>query len=135
MQCTEIHDGNFLKVLWDEESRVIGIDWKESTAGMTDEEFKGDLTLFAGLVEQRAARGILVDVAHFRHAMGPGMQEWRVKNISGRYYAAGVRRFAFLFPPGASIPAAMNASSPGESFATRGFNDPEKAMTWLSEPD
>ncbi|HJZ97755.1 MAG TPA: hypothetical protein VKE70_14695 [Candidatus Solibacter sp.] len=135
MQCTEIHDSKYLRVLWGGESRIIGIDWKESTDGMTDEDFKAELTMFAGLVEQRAARGILVDVSRFRHAMRPGPQEWRVKNISGRYFAAGVRRFAFLFPADASIPPAMNASSPGESFVTRAFNDSEKAMTWLSEPD
>src|SRR5215510_15179312 len=98
MEYTEIHDDRYLKVLWAGESRIIGIDWKKSTSGMSDEDFKAELTMFAGLVEQKGARGILVDVAHFRHAMGPGMQEWRVKNISGRYSEAGVRRFAFLFP-------------------------------------
>ena len=43
MQRTEIHDGKYLKVLWDGESRIIGIDWKESTSGMTDEDFKAEL--------------------------------------------------------------------------------------------
>lgn len=95
MQCTEIHDGKYLKVLWDEGARIIGIDWKEATSSMTDQDFKSELELFAGLVERKKAQGILVDVAHFRHKMAPEVQEWRVNNISTRYSAAGVRRFAF----------------------------------------
>jgi hypothetical protein len=132
MQSTEIHDGKYLKVLWDGESRIIGIDWKESTAGMTDDDFKAALTLFAGYVEARRAQGILVDVGRFRHKMGPGMQEWRVKNISSRYFAAGVRRFAFLLPKEASVPPRMNQSAPEEGFQTRGFNDVNEAMQWLT---
>jgi hypothetical protein len=42
------------------------------------------------------AHGILVHVADFHHKMGPGLQEWRVKNISSPYPTAGVRPFAFL---------------------------------------
>jgi hypothetical protein len=102
---------------------------------MTDEDFKADLTRFAGHVEQRRARGILVDVRRFRHTMGPGVQEWRVRNISSRYDAAGVRRFAFLFPPGAQIPPPMNQSSEGESFLTRAFISQEEAVAWFGAGD
>ena len=100
---------------------------------MTDKDFKSELELFAGLVEAKKARSILVDVAHFRHNQGPGMQEWRLKNISLRYSAAGVRRFAFLLPKEAPVPPMMNRSSPGVDFLTRGFNSAEKVMAWLTE--
>ena len=93
------------------------------------------LSIFVDHVEAKKAHGILVDVAHFRHKPGPDMQEWRVKNISGRYYAAGVVRFAFLFPVGAPIPPMMNQSSPGEKFATRVFNAAEEAVAWLKAAD
>jgi hypothetical protein len=135
MKTQQLHEDTFLKILWDDESRVIGIDWKEATSSMTDEEFKKELTLFADHVEAKKAVGILVDVARFRHKPGPDMQEWRVKHISGRYYAAGVRRFAFLFPEGAPIPPTMNQSSPAEQFATRAFNGEDEAMTWLKAAD
>ena len=93
-----LHDDNYFRVMWDDETRVISIDWKEATSSMTNQDFKSELELFAGLVERKKARGILVDVAHFRHKMGPEVQQWRIKNISTRYNAAGVRRFAFLIP-------------------------------------
>ena len=109
MQTTQLHEDNFFKVLWDENARIIGIDWKEATASMTDEEFKAALTLFAGHVEQKKACGILVEVSRFRHRPGQDVQPWRVKNISPRYSAAGVGRFAFLFPEGAQIPPMINS--------------------------
>lgn len=135
MQATRLHDDVFFEVLWDEKTEIIGIQWKEATLSMTEQEFKSELERFAGYVEARKARGILVDVAHFRQKMSPGVSEWRVKNISPRYSAAGVRRFAFLFPEGAPIPPMMNQSAPGESFATRGFDHPDDALTWLSGAD
>lgn len=131
MKTQQLHDDTFFRILWDDESRVIGIDWKEATSSMTGEDFKKELTLFAGHVEAKKALGILVDVNHFRHKMDPGLQEWRVKNISNRYSAAGVKRFAFVLPKDAPIPPMMNQSSPGESFMTRAFNGTEEAMAWL----
>ena len=131
MQTTQLHDDDFFKVLWDENARIIGIDWKEATSAMTDEQFKAALTLFAGHVEHKKARGILVDVSRFRHKPGPDVQPWRVKNISNRYSAAGVGRFAFLFPESVQVPPVMQ-SSPGESFLTQAFNNREQAIAWLT---
>ena len=130
-QTTQLHEDKFFKIVWDEGTRIIGIDWKEATSAMTDEQFKAELTLFAGHVEQKKARGILVDVNRFRHKPGPDEQPWRIKNISNRYSAAGVVRFAFLFPEGAQIPPMMNQSSPGEKFVTRAFNGAVEALAWL----
>jgi hypothetical protein len=41
---------------------------------MTNDDFKADLMVFAGYVEEHRAQG-LVDVSRFRHAMGPSTQE------------------------------------------------------------
>jgi hypothetical protein len=132
LEAKQLHEGPFLTILFDTPRRIIGIRWKPATAKMTDEDFKGALTLFAEHVERMGAYGILVDVADFHHRMGPGVQEWRVKNISSRYAAAGVQRFAFLFPPGAEIPPMMNQSAAGESFLTRAFTEQEESVAWLT---
>lgn len=132
LEAKQLHDGPFLTILWDTPRRIIGIQWKPTTAEMTDEDFKGALILFADHVERMGAQGILVDVAGFHHAIGPGVQEWRVKNISSRYTAAGVRRFAFLFPPDAEVSPMMNQSAVGESFLTRAFTSQEDAVGWLT---
>ena len=132
MQHTTLHDDTFLRILWDGNTSVIGIDWKEATSSMTDDDFKAELERFAGFVEVKKAQGILVDITRFRHKMGPGVQEWRVKNISTRYSAAGVRRFAFLLPAEAPVQQMMNQSATGENFLTRGFNSTDQAIAWLT---
>jgi len=48
MQAKPLHDSKFLKILWDEKTRMIALEWKETTAAMTNEYFKADLTLVAG---------------------------------------------------------------------------------------
>ena len=131
MTATQLHEDQFLRILWDEKTRIIGIDWKDPTGTMTDEEFKAELMLFARHVEEKKAEGILVDVSRFQHRMGAEVQQWRIKNISPRYAAAGVKRFAFLFPKDSQIPPMMNQSSPGERFLTQAFNSLEQATAWL----
>ena len=133
MQAELLHDSQHLRILWDEKSRIIAIEWKEATSAMTTEEFKTDLMLFATHVELKKARSILVDVSKFRHQMQPEVQQWRVQNISTRYAAAGVGRFAFLFPPGVQIPPMMKQSAPTEKFMTQAFNDAKQAENWLGE--
>src|SRR5260370_41989612 len=98
MQTTQLHEDKFLKISWDENARIIGIDWKEATSSMTDEEFKAALTLFAGHVEQKKARGILVDVSRFRHKPGPDGQPWRGENISNTYSECAGHPAGGLFP-------------------------------------
>src|SRR5262249_34880963 len=97
MNSEQLHDGPYLRILWQEGARIIGIEWKETTATMTTEEFKADLALFATHVEWKKAPSILVDVRNFRHRVQPEMQQCRVQDISTRYNSAGVQRFAFLF--------------------------------------
>jgi hypothetical protein len=132
IQPVQLFEDRFFRILWNEEAQIIGIEWKESTSAMTSEEFKTELTLFAGYVEQKKAPSILVDVNKFRHKPDPDFQPWRVKNISSRYNAAGVKKEVFLFPKNAPISPTMNQSSPGEVFLTRAFDDLHKALAWLA---
>ena len=131
MNSIELHEDDFLRILWDDSAQIIGIDWKESTAMMNDEDMKSELTTFAGYVEDKKAPRVLVDVTKFRFRLSPAMQEWRVNNISNRYNAAGVKRFAFVFPPDAKVPPTMNEAVEGEDFMTRGFNSRDDAVRWL----
>ena len=34
MQAIQLHEDKFLKISWEEEARVIGIDWKEATSSL-----------------------------------------------------------------------------------------------------
>src|SRR5258708_33744751 len=108
MNSTELHEDNFLRILWDDSSRIIGIDWKESTARMSDEDMKDELRLFAGYVEDKKATGIIVDVTRFRHRMSPEVQQWRGRNKTTPYTAAGGESVPFFFSPDAPHPSLLN---------------------------
>ena len=131
MNSIELHEDNFLRILWDDQTQIIAIDWKESSATMTDDDMKSELAIFAGFVEEKQAPRILVDVTKFHFRLSPAMQEWRVKNISSRYNAAGVKRFAFVFPADTQVPPTMNQAVEGEDFMTRGFNGNDDAVRWF----
>lgn len=47
MKMQQLHEDTFHNIPWNNESRVIGLDWKEGTSSMTGEDFKKELTLFA----------------------------------------------------------------------------------------
>ena len=52
---------------------------------MSDQYFKSELQLLAGLSEAKKAHGTLVDVGRCRHKIGPHIHYWRIKNLSTRY--------------------------------------------------
>jgi hypothetical protein len=126
-----LHEDKYLQILWDAQTRIISIDWKESTFEMNDEDFKTELSRFAKQVEENRAPRILIDVSKFRHRPGEELGEWRRKNISTRYNAAGVQRFAFLLSPDSQISPTASQSSEGEQFLTQAFKDREEAIAWL----
>jgi hypothetical protein len=132
MKPALVHEDEFLRIFWEEPTRIISIDWKETTSTMTDEDFKGELTLFAKRVEDKKAPRILIDVSKFRHRPSEEMGKWRRENITTRYNATGVRRFAFLLSRDSPAPATASQSSEGESFLTQSFNSHEQAIAWLT---
>jgi hypothetical protein len=132
MKPALLHEDEYLQILWDDQNRIISIDWKKATAKMTDEDFKTELTLFAKQVEDMKAPRILIDVSKFSHRPSEEVGEWRRENISTRYNAAGVQRFAFLHSKDSQAPSMGSQSAQGERFLTRSFNSPEKAVAWLT---
>jgi hypothetical protein len=109
---------------------ILELRWMPSTASMTDGGFMATLCLFAWEAEKARPRGLLIDAVEFRHTFGPGTMAWRDANIIPRYGAAGVRRFAFVMPPG--FPQAGKEQVEGPAiFPTRWFVNREEAMRWL----
>ena len=127
-----LHEDKFLRIIWNAEARIIVIDWKEATSEMTDEDFKTELTLFAKQVEDHQALRVLIDVSKFGHRPGEEVGKWRAQNITPRYNAAGVRRFAFLLSEDSPLTAMARQSSEGEQFLTESFNNHDQAVEWLT---
>jgi hypothetical protein len=78
--------------------------------------FKGFLSL-AGYALQKKSKRIFVDARKFLfHPSDELIVVWRTKNISPLYNEAGVKKFAFLYPPGSPIPSTNGLNIPDEKF-------------------
>ena len=103
---------------------------------MTDDGFKDTLVLLAEAGERLRPRFMIIDATEFRHEVSDGVLEWRDREIIPRYNAAGVKKFAFLWPGG--TPGTVEAGGTPEpegpaSFPTGWFTGRERAYQWLME--
>jgi hypothetical protein len=90
-------------------TELVELRWYDTTAAMSAEQFQDWLATFAGHVERLRRPRVLVDGTRFMMDPANVNNEWRDANINPRYNAAGVRRFAFLFPDGLLRTAAGGA--------------------------
>lgn len=131
-----LHENEYFEITHDAQSGILEIDWTERTAAMSDETFKDALQRLAGLAAEHGARSLLVDVTRFRHHVGPELGAWRGAEITPQYNRAGVRRFAYVFAPGADLPPSSEEAPEayeGEDFATRFFDAEDEARAWVSD--
>ena len=132
----ELFRNDYFSITHDASAAALKIAWTEKTAEMGVEDFKDALRRLAGHAEEHGAHRLLVDVTRFRFAVGPEIGPWRGHEITPRYNAAGVAKFAYVFPEGADLPPS-SAEAPeaysGEDFATRFFHSEDSARAWFAE--
>jgi hypothetical protein len=127
---TKLSENDWGVILQHDDQDLLELQWLPSSATMTDGGFMATLCLFASEAEKARARRLLIDATQFRHRFGDGVMAWRDAHIIPRYGAAGVRRFAFLMPPG--FPDVGKETIEGPAiFPTKWFVDARDAMTWL----
>jgi hypothetical protein len=118
------------------EDGILELEWLEASADMTDDDFKRSMARYAELAGERSAQYLLVDVTNFRHSMGEGVAAWRDEQIIPAYNAAGVRKFASLFPEGArgTVESGNQPSTePPGDFPTGYFTERRNILEWFAE--
>jgi hypothetical protein len=118
------------------EDGILELEWLEASADMTDDDFKRSMQRYAELAGEHLVPHLLVDVTKFRHSMGEGVAAWRDEHIIPAYNAAGVRKFAFLFPPGARGTVEDGnepAKEPPGEFPTGYFTERARIFEWFAE--
>lgn len=83
------------------------------------------------LASQLQWRFMIVDTRLFRYRPSADFAEWRDQNIIPRYNRAGVRKFAFLTPPGVGAASEPAPEGPAQ-FPTGYFDSRERIDAWLS---
>jgi len=132
----ELHRDDFGVIILHPAEGILELEWLEGSANMTDDDFMRSMERYASFAEVHRTPNMLVDVRNFRHVPGKGASQWRDEHIIPRYNAAGVKRFAFLFPAGASG-TVESGSQPGPeppgSFPTGYFENREHISDWFSD--
>jgi hypothetical protein len=123
-------------ILNHERWQTLELTWLPATSGMSDDGFKETLDLFAAEGERAKPPYMLIDATEFDHELGEGVLAWRDHEIIPRYNAAGVKKFAFLWPDGTPGTVESGGSPRAEgsaNFPTGWFTGRERAYQWLME--
>jgi hypothetical protein len=132
--ATELNRDGYGVIRHHPEHGVLELEWLEASASMTDDDFMRSMRRFAELAGEHGTPYLLVDVRNFRHSMGKGVGAWRDENVIPAYNAAGVRKFAFLLPAGATGTVeegnAPEPEPPGE-FPTGYFTGRRSISKWF----
>lgn len=130
----ELHRDEFGTITHDRDHRLLELKWLEGSANMTDDDFMRSMERYAAFAEERRAPNMLVDVTRFKHSPGADVGPWRDKHVIPRYNAAGVEKFAFLVPSGASgtVEAGTQPErEPPGTFPTGYFEDRQRIHEWF----
>ena len=132
----ELHRDEFGAITHHGEQRILELKWFEGSANMTDDDFMRSMERYAAFAEERRTPNMLVDVTEFKHSPGEEVGPWRDEHIVPRYNAAGVQKFAFLVPTGASGTVEAGAQAKNEppgTFPTGYFADRTRILEWFNE--
>jgi len=133
MVAKTLNEDSLGKTTYDEEKSLLMLEWLEATKDMIAPHFQGILYLLAGYALQMKTKTIFIDSRKFLfHPSNELVGPWRTKNISPLYNEAGVKKFAFLYPPGSPIPPTNGQNMPDEKFPTGFFSSESELRKWLS---
>lgn len=128
--ATELYRDDFGVILHDEPKGVLELQWLEGSSGMTDDDFKEWLERYAQLGLEHRTPFMIIDVRQFRHQLSESTGPWRDEHIIPKYNAAGVKKFAFVFPEGAA-PASEPAPEGPATFPTGYFDSRHRIEEWF----
>ena len=128
---TQLFHDRFGVMSYDDASGVLELRWFAETEAMTDDDYMQWLERYAASAEQHRVPFILIDTRTFKHHPGAHTGPWREEHIIPQYNRAGVKKFAFLLPPGAA-PETEPAPEGSARFPTGYFDSREQIDRWFT---
>ena len=117
-------------ISWHKPARLMRLTWLSGTEGMTDEDFRETLEVFAGGALQHRAERLVIDVREFKHRPSAEILAWRDATTPRKYNQAGVTKQAWIWPGDVS---SMKPSSDERQYGERYFSSESEALAWLVE--
>jgi hypothetical protein len=104
---------------------IVELTWLPGTQGMTDQDFKEDLNVFAEAALQHRAKRLIIDMRQFMGRPSADVGAWRDDVIVPKYEKAGVKKIAWIWP-------GMSADEMGEgaAYQQRYFAARDEAIDW-----
>jgi len=109
--------------------KFVCLTWSPGTAGMTDQDFKEALEVFADGALQHHAERLMIDMTEFRGRPGEKVLTWRDEVIVPKYNRAGVKKIAWVWPG----EAGATATGEGTQYTNRYFPSEREALEWITE--
>lgn len=126
---TELTNQKFYSIeKCDKTEQVLALKWKDTTAKMTDQDFKDTLTELAKVAAKNQTPYLVIDTLNFKHQFEDvqATMGWRAQNIIPQYKSAGVVKEAFLIPEGAPKIQAEH-----DDLKTDSFTSDDDIKNWL----
>jgi hypothetical protein len=108
--------------------KLVRLTWLPGTAGMTDQDFREALEVFAESALQHHAQRLIIDVREFKHRPSAEILAWRDNVTVGKYNQAGVKKLVWVWP--GNIPSDMPTSQKAK-YENRYCSTEAEALAWI----
>src|SRR5258708_84149 len=96
----ELFKHPFYAFVYDPRHKIISFNWTVETEKMQVHDYQEAIQNFAGFALGNPVKGLLVDLREFRYQPPASLGYWRDEAVSPRYVKAGVKKLAYIAPPG-----------------------------------
>jgi hypothetical protein len=124
----------FYAFVYDPRRKIISFNWTVETEQMQVHDYQEAIHNFAGFALGNSVRGLLVDLREFRYQPPASLGYWRDEAVSPRYVKAGVKKLAYIAPPG-MLERMMSGTDEYKNkrgFEEGYFGSEAEALSWLS---
>lgn len=108
--------------------KFVRLTWLTGTAGMTDQDFREVLEVFAESAIQHHAERLMIDVREFGYRPSDAVLAWRDEVTVEKYNRAGVKKLAWVWP--GEVGSDM-ATGEGTQYTNRYFSSEQEALAWV----
>ena len=105
--------------------KFLRLTWLSGTEGMTDQDFKESLEVFAEGALQHHASRLMVDMREFRGRPSSEILAWRDDVTVPKYVRAGTKKIAWVWP------ATTGEDNTATEYENRYFDSERQALAWV----
>lgn len=112
-------------ISYDKPKSFVRLTWMSGTEGMTDQDFKESLQVFAEGALQHHARHLMVDMREFKGRPSAEILAWRDEVTVPKYIRAGTKKIAWLWP------GMAGEDNTAAEYENRYFDAEGEALAWV----